>query len=124
MPDIGYDAIFYLENIASLQQALRSALGDFELSTFAPHSRSAQDKINRFYTPHTIELVRHIYARDFETFHYSRDIGEATEAPGAYWKEEGPSPLDEEAASLEPAAGWPTLKPVIRYHQLIEARLI
>jgi len=123
LPDIVYDAIFYLENIGSLQRTLNGAVGDFALETFAPHSRRAQDRMQAFYTPRTIELVRRIYATDFATLGYSTDIARATEAPGVYWTARGIVPREKEM-HLEPALAMQSLRPVIRYRHLIESKLI
>ena len=123
LPYIAYDAIFYLENAASLQRALCGALGDFRLETFAPHSCRAQQRIDTFYTSRAIELVRRIYAADFARLGYSTDIARATEAPGEYWTPRGIVP-HEKAACLVPAAGLASLKSAIRYRHLVEARFI
>lgn len=123
LPQVAYDAIFYLENAGALQRSLCFTLGDFELATFAPHSRSAQQKLRAHYTPRAIELVQQIYAADFDWLGYSRDIARATDAPGAYWTPRGVVPFAEEAR-LMPASGMASLKSVIRYQTLIEARLI
>lgn len=123
LPCVAYDAIFYLENAASLQRALRGALGDFELETFAPHSRRAQQRIEAFYTPRTVGLVRRIYATDFACLGYSTDIARTMEAPGEYWTPRGIVPHEKETR-LEPAAGLASLRSAIRYRHLIEARVI
>ena len=120
---VAYDAIFYLENAGALRRTLRHALGDFELETFAPHSRKAQQKLQTLYTPRAIELVQQIYAADFEWLGYSRDVTRAMEAPGAYWTPHAIVPVEEEGR-LKPASGLASLKSVIRYQSLIEARLI
>lgn len=124
LPDVQYDAIFYLENVASLQRSLRRMFGDFELETFAPHSRSAQQKMQVFYTPRAIELVQRIYAEDFARLGYSTDIARVTDAPGEYWTPHEILPRDGEDAFLAPATGMASLKPAIRYQHLVEARLI
>jgi hypothetical protein len=123
LPDVVYDAIFYLENAGSLQRALQRALGDFELETFAPHSRRAQERMQAFYTPRTIDLVQRIYASDFAWLGYSRDIARATEAPGEYWTPRG-IVFRERETCLRPASGLESLKSAIRYRHLIEARFI
>lgn len=123
LPKIKYDAIFYLENVVSLQKSLRRMFGDFELETFAPHSRSAQQKMQAFYTPRAIALVQRIYADDFAYLGYSTDIARATEAPGEYWTPREILPRDGEAC-LKPDTGMASLKPAIRYQHLVEARLI
>lgn len=123
LPEVAYDAIFYLENAASLQRALQRALGDFELETFAPHSRRAQQRMAAYYTPRAIELVKRIYAEDFAILGYSMDIARATEAPGEYWTPRGIVTRERETR-LEPASGLASLMPTIRYRHLIEARVI
>lgn len=123
LPNVRYDAIFYLENIGSLQRALRRMIGGFELETFAPHSRSAQEKVRSFYTPRAIELVQQLYADDFALLGYSKDIALASQAPGEYWTTRGILPLEKDANPV-PAGGLESLKPAIRLQQLIETRLI
>lgn len=123
LPDVAYDAIFYLENAGSLQRALKRAVGDFALETFAPHSRRAQQRMETYYTPRAIELVKQIYADDFAVLGYSMDIARAMDAPGEYWTPRGIVTRDRDTA-LKPAAGLASLMPTIRYRHLIEARFI
>jgi hypothetical protein len=123
LPNVEYDAIFYLENVGSLQRSLRRMFGDFELETFAPHSRSAQQKLQAFYTPRAIDLVQRLYADDFTYLGYSRDLTRATDAPGEYWTPRGIIPLDADTDPA-PAGGLASLRPVIRFHHLVEARII
>ena len=123
LPDVAYDAIFFLENAASLQRGLQSAVGAFEIETFAPHSRRAQQRMEIYYTPRAIELVKQIYADDFAVLGYSMDIARATDAPGEYWTPRGIVTRDRDTA-LKPTSGLASLMPTIRYRHLIEARFI
>jgi hypothetical protein len=123
LPKVQYDAIFYLENIASLRQALKQMVGEFTLETFAPHSRSAHEKVKRFYSPGAAQLVQSIYAEDFTRFGYSRDLARVTDAPGKYWTRNGVVPLDD-TSNLEPTCGIASLMPALRYRRLVDAQLI
>lgn len=123
LPDVAYDAIFYLENLAPLQQALRRAFGDFEIETYAPHSRSARQKLQEFYTPRAAEIVQRLYAGDFARLGYSTDLARASEAPGEWWTPHGIPHMPRET-SLFAAGGLASLMPAIRYQRLIEARII
>jgi hypothetical protein len=123
LPNVKYDAIFYLENIACLQASLRRLFGDFAIETFAPHSRSAHQKVQDFYTPRAAELVQDIYADDFARFGYSRDLDQIMDAPGACWTRQGIVPRDEHA-DLTASDGIASLMPTLRYQRLVEARLI
>jgi len=123
LPGVTYDAIFYLENGAALQGALEALLGSFDFAPFAPHSRSAVQKVTTHYTPRAIELAWRIYAQDFDYFGYSRDTARVAEAPGAYRSTQGIVPLKDEA-QLAPSERTASLKGAIRYQSLIERRLI
>jgi len=86
-PNVGYDAIFYLENSAPMASFLEGIIPHFELKRFSPHARGAQEKLAAHYDATTIDLVRRIYASDFERFFYSRDIADALQAPGCMIRE-------------------------------------
>jgi hypothetical protein len=81
-PRVSYDAIFFLENMAALPRYLSTICPDFKLETFAPHSRGARAKLREHYTDTAVDLVRDIFAQDFERFGYSRDLDDADAAPG------------------------------------------
>lgn len=122
-PHILFDAIFFLESIAAMTAVLAGPLGEFSLQTFAPHSRRAGSRLMSYYSRRTVELVRQIYARDFELFNYSTDISEASTAPGAYLGlrgvvRDGAQPL------TEPAAGISALIPTVRFQRLIEMKVL
>lgn len=120
---VSYDAIFYLEDISTLPLALSRAIGEFELETYAPHSRRAQEEMRAYYTPRAVELVKAIYEEDFARLGYSRNIEDATEAPGAYWTPRGIVHSGREI-HLKPASGLESLRSLIRYWRLVEARVI
>lgn len=82
-PNLDYDAIFYLENPAPIACFLEKIAPDFKFERFSPHARGALDKLAEHYNPTTLDLVREIYAKDFELFGYSRDLEDALLAPGA-----------------------------------------
>jgi len=123
LTEVSYDAIFYLEDIATLRRALGGTIGEFGLETFAPHSRRAQEKMRTYYTPRAVELVRALYEGDFVRLGYSRNIEDATEAPGAYWTPCGIVQSGRET-HLKPASGLDSLRSLIRYWRLVEARVI
>ena len=122
-PHIPYDAIFFLENIATMTAVLARPLGGFSLHTYAPHARSAGSRLMSYYSQRAVELVQQIYARDFQVFNYSTDISESSRSPGAYLGlrgvvRRGADPL------CEPEAGVSALIPIVRFQRLIEMRLI
>ena len=45
-------------------------------------SRGAVEKLTAFYDEATIQLVREIFARDFELFGYSQSLSDAAASPG------------------------------------------
>ena len=124
IPNVHYDAILYLENLAALPVLLKEVMGNFQLTTFAPHARGATSKLGLHYTPHAIELVRQIYAKDFDYFGYSRDISDAQSAPGAYIGESGVVGFGNERALDAPAGGAAALAPILRFQRLVEWKLI
>jgi len=81
VPNIAYDATYFLENIAALPRVLRSQLGGFELQTFAPHARGAGAEMESQYSARAVDLVQRIYGPDFELFGYSRDLADSAKAP-------------------------------------------
>ena len=122
VPRVRYDAIVFLENLAALPVLLGQAVRGLQLQTFAPHARGAGSKMDRHYTPNAVELVRQIYARDFEWFHYSRDISDAAAAPGAYIDLKGL--VREQFGPALPSAGLTSLLPAIRFKRLVKWRLL
>ena len=58
VPNITYDATFFLENIAALPQVLRNQLGGFDLKTFAPHARGASAEMESQYSARAVDLVQ------------------------------------------------------------------
>lgn len=121
LPDVTYDAIFYLENIGNLKQALGQTIGDFQIETYAPHSRGAKQNLQAFYTPRAIELVQGLYAEDFAYLCYSKDISHATGAPADRWTPRG---IHSAEVGLFPGGGLASLKRALGYQYLLEARLI
>ncbi len=129
VPRITYDAIFYLENLAPLTRFLSQICPDFKLETRAPHARGANAKLRQHYTGKTVDLVREIFARDFELFGYSDDLDETDAAP-AKMIAAGELVPDEarEAKDLPPpcraAMRGTAFERALRYRRLIDLRLI
>lgn len=124
VPNITYDATFFLENIAALPQVLRSQLGGFDLKTFAPHARGAGAETESQYSARAVDLVQRIYGPDFEHFGYSWDLANSAKAPGAYLAR-GVLVDDSTAAlPLGPSGAADALKPELRYRRLVELKLI
>jgi hypothetical protein len=124
LPAIPYDAIVFLENLEILPVLLGGVLGGAALQKFAPHARDASARIDRYYTPRTVELVRQIYGRDFECFHYSDDLADATLAPGAYIGMGGLVRGFDGIEPLSPCVGVTPLLPSVRFRQLVRLRLL
>ena len=122
-PHVPYDAIFFFENIAAMTAVLARPLGGFSLQTCAPHARRASSRLMSYYSQRAVELVQQIYALDFHVFNYSRDISEASSAPGAYLGLRGVA-TDSAASLNEPVAGVSALLPTVRFQRLIEMRLL
>jgi len=128
-PRIVYDAIFFLENLPPLARYLSQICPDFKLKTRAPHARGANAKLRQHYTGQTIELVREIFARDFELFGYSDSLDETDAAPGKMIAAGELVPDGaEEAQDLPPpwrsAAPGTAFERALRYRRLIDMRLI
>ena len=124
-PTIGYDAIFYLENIPALSRFLSDISPELKIETYAPHSRSALSKLHEHYTDRAIELVRTIYAKDFQLFGYNTRLEDIECVPGDYivdrhirtFERNGPdAPLDRPARIARCEAFATT----IRYHKLVD----
>lgn len=127
-PSVSYDAVFFLENPAAISGFLAQIVPEFEFEHYAPHARGAAGKLAAHYSPTTVQLVREIYARDFEAFGYSRNLHDALQAPGHMLVEHAllragamqpppPSPL-------RPSRQTRTLENTLRCRWLIERRLI
>ncbi len=127
-PRIAYDAIFYLENLAPLTRFLSQVCPGFRLETNAPHARGANSKLRAYYTDAAIELVREIFARDFELFGYSDNLEDADAAPGEMITANGLITLQAAVPDLlrEPrhAAPGTAFERALRYRRLVDMRLI
>ncbi|RMB04784.1 sulfotransferase family 2 domain-containing protein [Eilatimonas milleporae] len=68
LPYARYDFIGRMENM----QAVRNTLDGQSIfvEKIDGHRTAAAEKAERYYTPHTVELVRHLFARDFQVFGY------------------------------------------------------
>ena len=124
VPNITYDATFFLENIGALPQVLRSQLGGFDLKTFAPHARGASAEMDGQYSARAVDLVQRVYGPDFELFGYSRDLADSAKAPGAYLALGILVGDDADAIPLGPSGAADALKPELRYRRLVEMKLI
>lgn len=76
IPDlINYDKIIRLENFDSDFAKLMNTLNcDYEISDRIYNSTSSHTKLHRFYDDECIELVKAIYAEDFERLGYSLEF--------------------------------------------------
>lgn len=76
--DIPYAFVGRQESLGEDLLVLGKLIGrDFSSVELASRNRSgAGTMLAEYYTPETIELVRHIYAADFEIFGYSTDLPE------------------------------------------------
>jgi len=127
-PKIAYDAIFFLENLAALPRYLSTVCPDFKLETFAPHSRGASAKLRQHYTSRAVDMVRDLFAQDFELFGYSRNLEDAGNAPGEMIAAGRLVPTRAEAPDLplQPQHATPGMafEKALRFRRLIDARLI
>lgn len=124
VPRIRYDAIVFLENLAELPELIKAAARNLQVETFSPHARGASSKMKLHYTARSVDLVRQVYAKDFELFGYSQDISDAAFAPGAYIGIRGLVPKGEERVPVSPAAGVTPLVPTLRFQRLRQWRLL
>jgi hypothetical protein len=127
-PRIAYDAIFYLENLAPLTRFLLQVCPGFKLERNAPHARGANSKLREYYTDRTVDLVREIFARDFELFGYSDRLDDYEIAPGEMITEHGLAPMQATALELptRPHHATPGMafEKALRFRRLIDMRLI
>ena len=124
VPNITYDATFFLENIAALPQVLRNQLGGFDLKTFAPHARGASSQMEIQYCTRAMDLVQRVYGPDFELFGYSRNLADSAKAPGGYLARGILVSDQANAIPLGPSGAADALKPELRYRRLVEMKLI
>jgi hypothetical protein len=127
-PRVGYDGIFFLENLSALPHYLSTICPEFQLETFAPHSRGARSKLAEHYTDRAVDLVRDIFAKDFELFGYSRDLEDADAAPGEMIASGWLQPARAETLGWPPrpqhaTPGTPFEK-TLRYRRLVDMHLI
>lgn len=127
-PRVGYDAIFFLENLGALPRFLSTICPDFQLETFAPHSRGAGSKLAEHYTERAVDLVRDIFARDFELFGYSRELQDAHTAPGEMIASGRLLPAHAETLGRPPPPRHATpgtpFERALRYRRLVDMHLI
>ena len=124
VPNITYDATFFLENIAALPQVLRSQLGGFDLKTFAPHARGASAEMESQYSARAVDLVQRVYGPDFELFGYSRDLADFGQGAGCLLGARHSCRRWRRCAALGPSGAADALKPELRYRRLVEMKLI
>lgn len=129
-PKITYDAIFYLENPATISNYVSQIVPDFKIDRFSPHARGALDKLDSYYDATALQLVREIFAADFDAFGYSRRLEDTLGPPGEMIAGDRRIPLGSNLPPL-PLPGQPrqarqpgTFETTLRYRRLIEARLI
>jgi hypothetical protein len=129
-PSIDYDAIFYLEDLSALSRFFSEISPELSLERSAPHARSARTKLQDHYTPAAIELVQHIYARDFSLFGYSTNLEDVDVVPGACIVGQRIVGSGEYASGLilGRRASHPysckTFEVTLRFHRLVEALLL
>jgi hypothetical protein len=127
-PKVAYDAVFFLENPRAITLVLEQITPGFRLERYAPHARGAAEKLAAHYNSATIELVREIYAEDFESFGYSRDLDDALLAPGALICGHELLPSGAEVTRrtdpARPERDTTTLEHTLRMRWLVERRLI
>ncbi len=126
-PRVSYDAIFFLENLAALPRYLSAICPDFKLKTFAPHSRAARSKLPEYYTDRAVDMVRDLFAEDFELFGYSRNLEDAAAPPGEMIASGRLVPTRAEAPGLaQPrhATAGMAFEKVLRFRRLVDMRLI
>lgn len=126
-PNLTYDAVFYLENLAVFSDFCRKVAPELTLETSAPHARGAgsKSKLHEHYSERAVELVRQIYAEDFRLFGYSPDLEETERLPGLCIianriVPEGTniaSAIGPEPANVVVPAAYET---TVRYHRLVE----
>lgn len=128
-PNIDYDVIFYLENLAAISRFFANMSPKIELKTSAPHSRGAGSKLRDHYTGRAVELVQEIYAQDFALFGYSRNLDDARLSPGGCIVgnrivAEGEDVSD--MASRHPTRTAPckAFEATMRYHRLVDMLMI
>lgn len=81
-PAVRFDALFYLERLAHFQNFLKRFSPGGTVDTFKPHATAAGSKLEQYYTPRAIDLVRCIYREDFELFGYDQDLENTANLPG------------------------------------------
>jgi hypothetical protein len=127
-PRVTYDAVFFLENLPALSRYLAEIYPAFELQNFVPHSRGAGSKLREHYSERAADMVRTLFAKDFELFGYSRDLDDAGAAPGEMFAagrllpdRSGPLDLPAEPHHATPGMAF---EKALRFRRLIDMRLI
>ena len=127
-PKVAYDAVFYLENTSAISAFVSKLIPHFELRSFSPHARNAVGKLAQYYDDATRQLVREIFARDFERFGYSTHIDDALTAPGIMIAADRiiphGKPVPAPRKLPRQAEARNTLQPTLHFRRLMERRLI
>jgi len=127
-PNIAYDRIFFLENTSPLNKFLARVSPNLRLETRAPHARSAIDRIRSYYTDRSVEAVQRIYANDFLSFGYSKNLSDADVRPGEFIANNrlvsAGELLPNERSRARDAAPCKTFQATLRYRRIIELKLI
>jgi len=120
--------VFYLENAGAIAAFVSKLIPHFELRSYSPHARNAVGKLAQYYDEATRQLVRDIFAQDFERFGYSPHIDDALTAPGVMIARDRivphgkPVPAPRELPRQAEAAN--TLHPTLHFRRLMERRII
>ncbi|MFA5898549.1 MAG: sulfotransferase family 2 domain-containing protein [Hyphomicrobium sp.] len=125
-PALDYDSIFYLEHPAPIGCFLEKIAPDFKFERFSPHARGALEKLSEYYNPTTFDLVREIYAEDFDLFGYSRNLEDALLAPGVVITDGRVQMADDpqQPDLVRPLRDTRILERTLRMRWLIERRFI
>lgn len=79
---VGLSRVYYLENFGDTQDDLVSHIPmDIRFEKRQSHGTSANDRLVSYMTPRAVDRIRDLYRPDFETFRYSTDPSNASEAP-------------------------------------------
>jgi Sulfotransferase family len=127
-PRIDYDAIFFLEDLSPLSEYIAHIAPEFSVERRSRHARGARDKLAKYYTDKSVDMVRELFARDFELFGYSDALEDAGAAPAAMIVDERlvPAPASKQPVPAGPRHARPgtVFETTLRYRRLVDLRII